>query len=121
VVEERSFKIGDKAEQLYFHVFDLTTNRKHYPVKFRRMADKLQECSLAIYTDLMDANSYRTDITAQKQKRYAYQTSAITNCNKFLSFTKYCLHANLISVATSEKWTNLVHDIKYMTLHWRST
>ena len=50
------FDIGDKAEKLYFSVFDLTTNRSHYPVKFRRMADRLQEYAFDIHSDLLDAN-----------------------------------------------------------------
>lgn len=41
--DETKFEIGNKAEQLYYSVFDLTTNRQHYPVKFRRLADKLGE------------------------------------------------------------------------------
>lgn len=44
--EETKFLIGEKAEILYTEVFDLTTNRQHYPVKFRRLADKLQEYAL---------------------------------------------------------------------------
>ena len=113
------FKIGDKAEKLYFTVFDLTTNRKNYPIKFRRLADKLQEYALDIHSDVIDANSFKADSATHKQKRYDLQTSAITKCNKFASLIKYSLHAHLISAATSEKWTNLVHDIKYMTLSWR--
>lgn len=41
--DEIKFEIGNKAEQLVFNVFDITTNRNHYPVKFRRLSDKLQE------------------------------------------------------------------------------
>lgn len=119
--DERKFEIGEKSEQLYFKVFDLTTNRQHYPVKFRRMADKMQEYALEIHSDILDANSYTSGSPAHKQKRYDLQTCAITKCNKFLSLTKYCLHAHLISFATCEEWTNLVHDIKYMTLAWRKT
>ncbi len=119
--DERKFEIGEKAEQLYFKVFDLTTNRQHYPVKFCRMADRLQEYALDIHSDILDANSYTSGSMVHKQKRYDLQTNAIIKCNKLLSLTKYCLHARLISYATSEEWTNLVHDIKYMTLAWRKT
>lgn len=119
--DELKFEIGNEAEQLYFSVFDLTTNRNRYPVKFRRLADKLQEYALDIHSDVLDANSFKTDSMQHKVKRYDLQTSAITKCNKFLSLVKYSLHAQLISFSTSEKWTSLVHDIKYMTLAWRKT
>lgn len=118
-MDETKFEIGNKAERLYFEVFDTTTNRKHYPVKFRRLADKLQECVLDIYCDLIDANSFKTDTPQHKAARYDLQTKAITHCNKFLSLTRYSLHAKLISFATSEKWTELAHDIKFMSLAWR--
>ena len=117
--EEIKFEIGNKTEQLLFGVFDVTTSRKHYPVKFRRLADRLQEYALDIHSDVLDANSFKTDSAFHKSKRYDLQTSAITKCNKFLSLVKYSLHAQLISFATSELWTNMVHDIKYMTLAWR--
>lgn len=117
--DELKFEIGDKAEKLYFDVFDLTTNRSSYPVKFRKLADRLQEYALDIHSDLLDANSFKSDSIQHKQKRYDLQTSAITKCNKFASLVKYSLHAHLISAATSEKWIGLVHDIKYMSLAWR--
>ena len=90
-------------------------------MKFRRMADRLQEYALDIHSDVMDANSFPSDSAKHKQMRYDLQTSAITKCNKFLSLTKYSLHAHLISAATSEAWTNLAHDIKFMTLAWRKS
>ena len=117
---ELNFEIGNKAEKLYFSVFDITTNRKHYPVKFRRLADKLQEIALDIYSDVLDANSIKVGSQYQN-KRYELQTSAITKCNKMASLIKYSLHAELISTATSEAWINLIHDIKYMTLAWRKS
>jgi len=119
--ETIKFEIGNKTEKLFFSVFDITTNRSHYPVKFRRLADRLQEYALDIHSNVLDANAFKADTPQHKAKRYELQTSAITKCNKFLSLTKYSLHAQLISFATSEEWTNLVHDIKYMALAWRKT
>lgn len=119
--DETKFEIGNKAELLYYSVFDLTTNRQHYPVKFRRLADKLQEYALDIHSDILDANSFHNNSIEHRQKRWDLQTSAITKCNKFLSLTKYSLHANLISAATSEKWAELAHDVKFMALRWRKT
>lgn len=116
---ESKFEIANKAERLYFSIIDITTCRQHYPVRFRRIADKLQECSISIYCNIIDANSYTTELYEQKRKKWDCQTQAINECNKLLSLIKYSLHANLISAATSEKWTSAVCDVKYMTLHWR--
>ena len=119
MAEEVRFEIGNKAEQLYFSVFDITTNRKHYPVKFRRLADNLQAYALDIHSGVLNANSIKTDTPQRRIRKYDLQTQAIADCNKFLSLIKYSLHAGLISFATSELWTGLVHDIKFMTIAWR--
>lgn len=116
---DNKFEIGNKSEKLYFSVFDITTNRKHYPVKYKRLADQLQKYSLRIHSDLLSANAIKNDTEMHRQKRYDLQTEVITDCNVFLSLVKYSLHAQLISASTSEKWTNLSHDIKFMTLAWR--
>ena len=60
--DELKFEIGNKTEQLLFSVFDITTNCKYYPVKFRneeigvkvmndiinklKSGEKLSECEL---------------------------------------------------------------------------
>lgn len=77
--EEVRFEIGNKAEQLYFSVFDITTIRQHYPVRYRRIADKLQEISLNIYGYLLDANSYVPDSEGHGAKRIEKQTF-LPNC-----------------------------------------
>lgn len=118
--DELRFHLGDKAEKLYFSVFDETNNRNHFPVKFRRLADRMQEYALDIHSDLLDANAYRTDISYQKVKRNELLTSAITKCNKLMSLVKYCVYAQRISFARSEEWTKLVNEIKYMSLSLRS-
>ena len=118
-MEESQFEIGNKAEKLYFAVFDVTTNRQHYPVRFRRLSDKLQEYALDVYSNLIDANSFKADTPQHRVTKYDLQTKAITTCNKFLSLTRYSLHAKLISFATSEEWTQLAHDVKFMSLAWR--
>ena len=118
---ETTFEIAGKSEALYFSIFDITTNRSHYPVKFQRLATRLQEYALDIHSEILDANGYRADTPQHKAKRFELQTSAITKCNKLASLVKYSLHANLISYATSETWIGLIHDIKNMTLAWRKT
>lgn len=113
MTDEKRFAIGDKAEKLYFKVFDVTTDRKHYPIKYNRLVKRLQDTSLDIYGFLTDANS------SEKQERYKLQTQGITRCNQLASLLKYSLHAKLISAATCEELIDLVHDVKFMSLAWR--
>jgi len=116
---ENKFLIGNKAEKLYFDILDKTTNRKKYPVKFRRLADKLQETSLEIYSCVIDANEITPNTLSRKQCKFDMQTNAISGCKKLNSLIKYCLHSSLISNAVGEYWSSLATEIKKMTLAWR--
>lgn len=120
MADESRFYLGDKAEKLYFSIFDETCNRNHFPVKFRRLADRMQEYALDIHSDVMDANAYRADVSYQKVKRNELFTSAIAKCNKLMSLVKYCVASQRISFARSEEWTGLVNDVKNMALSLRS-
>lgn len=113
------FEIGVKAEALYFEVFDRTTSRDHYPVRFRRLSDRIQECALNIYCNAVDANAVRSDTVRGKERAYELKTAVVSDCNKLLSLTKYSMAKKLISAATGESWTELIHDVKFMTLAWR--
>lgn len=117
--EESTFELANKSEALFFSVFDITTSRSHFPVKYQRLSCRLQDCALDIHGFIMDANGLKTE--AQKAERFKLQTKVISKCNHLASLAKYSLHAQLISCATSELWIGLVHDIKYMTLAWRKS
>lgn len=120
-MKDPRFEIGVKSENLLFSVFDITTNRSHFPVKFRRLADKMQEYALQLHSDLLDANSIVPNCDTNRRIKFELQTSAISICNKFMALVKYVLHSRLISSVTAEKWVSLVSDIKYMTLAWRKS
>lgn len=114
---ESKFQVEVKAEKLYFRIFDLTTCRQHYPVRFRRLSDKMQDFALMVYSDIVDANSINADY--YKKQRFDLQTRAITNCNKLFSLIKYSMHSNLISAAAGEELSGILLDVKHMTLAWR--
>ena len=115
-----TFVIGDKAKELMTNILDITTSRNHYPVRYKRVSDKLQECALNIYCFANDANGIVANSQTRKDRKYDLQTDVVTNCDKLLAFIEYSLYAHLIGGTTCEKWIGLVKDIKYMTLSWRS-
>lgn len=115
------FEIGNKAEKLMFLILDATTNRKNYPVKFRRVSDSLQSCAINTVSCILNANNIKQTLPEWKRRRAELQTAAVSEIDKLLLFTKYSLHAKLISSATAETWTSLAHDLKYMTLAWRKS
>lgn len=115
---DEEFKIGKKAETLIAYTFDVTTNRKKYPVKFRRLVDRMQLYALDIFDYVMDANE--CDIYTELPERRRLQTKAINTCNRIMVLINYCLSKNLISAATCEEWTEHVCNVKYMTISWRT-
>lgn len=117
--KENSFQIGNKAENLYNAIFDITTSKKHMPVKFARLANRLQDYSLEIHSNVYNANALRVDIPSHKQKRFDLQTSAIANCDKLESLVKYTRRKELISDSVCEEVSGLICDIRNMTLSWR--
>ena len=117
---EKTFNIGIKAEALFASVFDATTSRNHYPVRFKRLADRMQDCVSNIYCDAIDANEMPINTQSRKDAKFDLQTRVISNCKKMLMLSKYSLEKKMISGATCELWTGLIMDIKYMTLAWRS-
>lgn len=117
----KTFLIGQKAEALFNSVFDLTTSRQHYPVKFRRLADKMQEYALEIHSQVIDANSFPKDTPAHITARFDAATRAIAHCDKLFSLIKYSLSKQMISAASCEELSGLCHDVKYMSLSWRKS
>ena len=117
---DKTFTIGEKAKELMTSILDITTSRSHYPIKFKRVSDRLQECALNIYCLSVDANGIVANTQGRKDKKYDLQTEIVTNCDKLLSFAEYSLNTHMISGSICEKWTGLAKDIKFMTLSWRS-
>jgi hypothetical protein len=117
--KENSFQIGNKAETLYNEIFDITTSKKHMPVRFVRLAHRMEDYALEIHSNVYDANALRADISAHKQKRFSLQTSAIANCDKLESLITYTRRKELISDSVCEKVVALISDIRNMTLSWR--
>lgn len=115
---DEEFKIGKKAEIVITYTLDVTTNRKSFPVKYRRIVDRMQIYAFEIFDNVMDANE--CDVRTDALERRRLQTRAISICNRLLVLINYCLAKNLISSATCEAWTEHVCNVKYMTLHWRT-
>lgn len=119
--KENRFLIGAKAEDLLSAVFDITTSKKHTPVRFVRLAHRLEDYVLNIHSGVLSANNLRIDILSQKQKRYDLQTDVISDCDKAESLVNYICRKQLISNAVCESIVGLLCDIRNMTLSWRKT
>ena len=112
-------KVIAKSKQLAKHTLIVTSNARRYPKKYRfSLVDKMQNKCLCIYESLMEAN--RTDIREYKRERMELQTKAITYCDEMLFYIELSYELGIINSGGMEAWSQMVKDIKYMTISWRT-
>ncbi len=108
-----------KAKDLAEHTLRVTSNCNRYPKKYRfSLVDKMQNKSLEIYENLMEAN--RTDIRDYKRERSELQTRAITYCDELLFYIELSFKLNIINSKSMDYWSKMVSDIKHMAIAWRT-
>lgn len=116
---EKELKVIIKAKELATHTFTLTSNANHYPKKFRHsLVDRMQLKSIDIYTELFEAN--RTSNITDKQERLKKISNAITYCDELLFLIELSMQLNLLSDGSMAYWTEMVCDVKYMAIAWRT-
>lgn len=116
--ENNELKVIIKSKELAVHTIKITSNCNKFPKKYRfTLCDRMQNKSMNIYELLLEAN--RTHLT-YKTLRNDLQTKAILNCDELLFYIEMCLQLNIIQPNSAEYWSNLVSDIKFMTIAWRT-
>lgn len=116
--ENNELKVIIKSKELAVHTIKITSNCNKFPKKYRfTLCDRMQNKSMNIYELLLEAN--RTHLT-NKILRNDLQTKAILNCDELLFYIEMCLQLNIIQPNSAEYWSQLVSDIKFMTIAWRT-
>ena len=116
---EKELKVIIKAKELATHTFTLTSNSNRYPKKFRHsLVDRMQLKSLDIYTELFEAN--RTSNITNKEERLEKISKAITYCDELLFFIELSMQLKLLTDSSTAYWTEMVCDVKYMAIAWRT-
>lgn len=116
--ENNELKVIIKSKELAVHTIKITSNCNKFPKKYRfTLCDRMQNKSMNIYELLLEAN--RTHLT-NKTLRNDLQTKAILNCDELLFYIEMCLQLNIIQPNSAEYWSQLVSDIKFMTIAWRT-
>jgi hypothetical protein len=116
---EKELKVIIKAKELAVHTLKLTSNSNRYPKKYRHsLVDRMQLKSLDIYTELFEAN--RTSNITDKVDRVKKITNAITYCDELLFFIELSMNLGLLTDNSRAYWTELVCDVKYMAIAWRT-
>lgn len=116
---EKELKVIIKAKELAKHTFTLTSNVNRYPKKFRHsLVDRMQLKSIDIYTELFEAN--RTSNITDKEARIKKISNAITYCDELLFFIELSMNLGLLTDSSTAYWTEMVCDVKYMAIAWRT-
>ncbi len=116
---ETDLKVLVKAKELAVHTFKLTSNCNRYPKKYRfSLVDKIQNKALDIYTTLFEAN--RTNNGTNKRERIEKITQGITYCDELLFFIELSMNLEILTDKSTEYWSGMVSDVKYMAIAWRT-
>lgn len=116
---ESDLKVILKAKELAVHSFKLTSNCKRYPKKYRHsLVDRIQLKSLDLYETLLEAN--RTNNHKYRDQRCEMITRAITLCDELLFYIELSMNLGLLADKSSDYWSKMVHDVKYMSIAWRT-
>lgn len=116
---ENDLKVIVKAKELAVHSFKLTSNCNRYPKKYRHsLVDRIQIKSLEIYETLLEAN--RINNVTRKYDRCEMITRAITLCEELLFYIELSMNLDLLNAGSTEYWSKMVRDVKYMSIAWRT-
>ena len=116
---DNDLKVIVKAKDLAIHSFKLTSNCNRYPKKYRHsLVDRIQIKSLDIYETLLEAN--RINNVTHKRERCEMITKAITICDEMLFYIELSMLLQLLTDKSAEYWSQMVRDVKYMSIAWRT-
>ena len=116
---DNDLKVIVKAKDLAVHSFKLTSNCNRYPKKYRHsLVDRIQVKSLDIYETLLEAN--RINNVSHKRERCEMITRTITICDEMLFYIELSMMLQLLTDKSAEYWSQMVRDVKYMSIAWRT-
>lgn len=116
---DNDLKVIVKAKDLAVHSFKLTSNCNRYPKKYRHsLVDRIQVKSLDIYETLLEAN--RINNVKHKWERCEMITRAITICDEMLFYIELSMMLQILTDKSAEYWSQMVRDVKYMSIAWRT-
>lgn len=118
-MSETDLKVIAKAKELAVHSFKLTSNCNRYPKKYRHsLVDRIQLKSLDLHDTLLEAN--RISNITNKRDRCDMITKAVTICDEILFYIELSMLLGLLTDKSAEYWSQMVRDVKYMSLAWRT-
>lgn len=117
--EPTEMNVITKAKDVFKHSRTMIRTEKHFPKKERFMLVKdIYEYSKEIVVMLLAANDMILAVEGQRELRLRYQLEAVTACKKLMFLVEQAYEENYISGDSCAYWTQMITDVKNMTLAW---
>lgn len=117
--EPTEMNVITKAKDVFKHSRIMIRTEKHFPKKERFMLVKdIYEYSKEIVVKLLAANDMILTVEGQRELRLRYQLEAVTACKKLMFLVEQAYEENYISGDSCAYWTQMITDVKNMTLAW---
>jgi len=117
--EPTEMNVISKAKDVFKHSRLMIRTEKHFPKKERFMLVKdIYEYSKEIVVKLLAANDLILSVEGQRELRLRYQLEAVTACKKLMFLVEQSYEENYISGDSCVYWTQMITDVKNMTLAW---
>lgn len=117
--EPTEMNVISKAKDVFKHSRLMIRTEKHFPKKERFMLVKdIYEYSKEIVVKLLAANDLILSVEGQRELRLRYQLEAVTACKKLMFLVEQSYEENYISGDSCAYWTQMITDVKNMTLAW---
>lgn len=117
--EPTEMNVISKAKDVFKHSRLMIKNDNRFPKKERFMLSKdIYEYSRDIVTKLIAANDLILSVSEQREIRLRYQIEAVTVCKNLLFLVEQAYEENYINGDSCAYWSQMIADVKNMTLAW---
>jgi len=115
-------KVVMEAWKLEEYSLTVTSNARHFPKKYRfSLCAHIQNVSLEIVSDLIEANEIDLKNPLRRQERSLFQERAMRKCKILLHFIELSKRLSLISDDSFEYWARIATNVKNMSAKWHQS
>lgn len=118
--EPSEFNVIVKAKDLVKHTFTITNSTERFPKKYRfTLVNRIQDKAIEIYECAIEANELDLRDAHEFRERQKLQATALTYCKELLFFIELSQEMGFISMSSSEYWSKMALEVKYMITAWK--
>lgn len=117
-----NFAVITNAENLVKYTLEITSNEKNFPKRYRWcLTSKIVDSSVAMFSDLVRANTIRVTTPEDKILRRNYQVRALAEIGNLLALMQIAYDVFDIDGDRVEYWTRLIINEQAAIREWRDS